>query len=230
MMIEMGTRGRIIVAFALLSAACGDSGGASDAATDAPRDATEATTEAGTDALSTSDARDAAVPPGGPVDFLVPDVNAMQVTQIYFGKYVAYAFDWGFAWLDVDALTAGYVQAMGYCNNLVQPPSSGWYVVGDCNGISTIASDGTSIYVLNFNGQCDVIQHGCGSVERGVFAAFAFQVGTWAFQPTSDPNYAPSVPPWPADSGQKTDPYGRTWKLTNLSTPSITNATYEWSL
>lgn len=150
-------------------------------------------------------AEDAAPPPA--VTVTIPTSVSAHPEQIYFGKFVAHAMNWGFIWLDTVAFTAGYVAALGYCNALVGPPVTGWYVVGDCNGISTIASDGATITVNNYNGQCNAVQHGCGG-ERGAFVAFPFKVGTWEFLGNTN-NFA-------QDSGQATDPKGRAWQVVVL--------------
>src|SRR5262249_20432098 len=74
---------------------------------------------------------------------------------IYNGKYVIKQSDFGFFWLDTQALEPGHVQATGKCNGFSPPSDSGIYVLGDCNGITSVSSSGNVVLVRNFNGQCN---------------------------------------------------------------------------
>jgi PKD repeat protein len=127
--------------------------------------------------------------------------------QIYFGQYVAQTMDLGFIWLDTAALTGGHVPVLGKCNAGIPLPVTNLYTIGDCNSISDIAASGGTLIVHNWSGQCGSIQLGCGGPREDAGWPLGFAPGTWQF--------LGPVPDRP-DSGQSTDPLGRTWTLRRI--------------
>lgn len=138
------------------------------------------------------------------VDVSVPGIVSLSSTKIYTGKYVAHATDGGFIWLDSVAMTGGFVQAVGHCGVGTPTPVTNLYTKGDCSGITSIGSDGNYVVANNFNGQCSILQNGCGGAPYS-FTGLGFRVGTWQW----DPSWTTPVQGSPG--GQSADPQGRTW-------------------
>jgi hypothetical protein len=143
-------------------------------------------------------------------------VSITGIPPIYSGQYVLQATDLGFVWLDTVALTGGHVPVLGKCNAGIPIPVTNLYTIGDCNSISDIAQSGGTLIVHNWSGQCGSVQLGCGGPRTGTQWPWGFTVGTWQF--------LGPVPDQP-DSGQSTDPQGRTWTVQPVDT---TGRKFNW--
>ena len=123
---------------------------------------------------------------------------------IYNGKYVIKQSDFGFFWLDTEALMPGHVQAESKCNGYQPPSDTEIYVIGDCNGITNVSSSGNAVLVRQLNGQCGAAVHSCGGPRDDGHVRFTFALGTFVY--LGDLGEIP-------DSTQASDPQGRTWTL-----------------
>lgn len=138
------------------------------------------------------------------------------VPPIYNGQYVIQKTDFGFLWLDTVALRGGLVQVESKCG-VGQPGSmTNLYVLGDCNGISSVSSSGSIVLARQFSGQCGAASDGCGGPRDadGGTGFFAFGLGTWIFQGRTNVD----IP----DSSQASDLQGRTWKVQQNGLKSFT--------
>ncbi len=155
----------------------------------------------------------------------VPPISAttsLTTSQVYFGKYVAHALDYGFIWVDTQALTAGYVWVIGKCAIPNMTPASNLWAYGDCNGISSlgISPDGLTLAVNEYNGQCFVASGSCSGPHHAFVHSYGFKTdGSWAY-----------ISSWDTQEGagtQVTDPQGRTWTA-SCSLPQNPPVTCTW--
>jgi hypothetical protein len=123
---------------------------------------------------------------------------------IYNGRYVLKQSDFGFFWLDTVTLSPGHVQAESKCNGVQPPADTDLYVIGDCNGITSISSSGNVVLVRQFSGQCGAIIHFCNGPRDDGHSRFTFELGTFAY--LGDQGEI-------SDSTQTTDLAGRTWTI-----------------
>ena len=123
---------------------------------------------------------------------------------IYNGRYVLKQSDFGFFWLDTVTLSPGHVQAESKCGGFQPPADTDIYVIGDCNGITNIASSGNVVLVRQFNGQCGAAKHFCNGLRDDGHTRFTFALGSFAY--LGDQGEIP-------DSTQTTDLAGRTWTI-----------------
>ncbi len=131
---------------------------------------------------------------------------------IYNGKYALQKTDFGFMWLDTTALQPGLVQVEAKCGTGQPPSDTGIYVIGDCNGISSVSTSGTTVVARQFSGQCGAATQGCNSGTRvNGTGNFFFTLGTFAY-------LGQDVLPDIIDSTQTADLQGRTWSVQALDT------------
>lgn len=141
------------------------------------------------------------------------------VPPVYNGRYVLQKSDFGFFWLDSESLTAGYVGVEAKCGVGQPAPRTGIYVLGDCNGITTISSSGSEVCASQFSGQCGAASQGCGGPRTDGTGAFRFALGgTWAYLGRAEAGC-----PAPPSPGQSSDLQGRKWRVETLS-----SLTYQW--
>ena len=126
------------------------------------------------------------------------------VPPTYTGQYVLQMTDFGFFWLDTVALRGGHVQAISSCAPGFPSSDSGFYVVGDCESITEVRSNGSVVLVLSTSGQCGAMTRGCGGPRDDGHWLFAFGLGTWEYQ--GDGVVIP-------ESTQTADPLGRSWNI-----------------
>ncbi|HKF42441.1 MAG TPA: hypothetical protein VKG01_05025 [Thermoanaerobaculia bacterium] len=126
---------------------------------------------------------------------------------MYNGKYVIKQSDFGFFWLDTQALSPGHVQAESKCTGFQPTSDTDIYVIGDCNGITNVSTSGNYVLVRQFNGQCFAATKGCNGPRDDNHQRFTFELGTF--------NYLGDLGEIP-DSTQTTDPQGRTWSIQPL--------------
>lgn len=170
-----------------------------------------ASSSSGAGGASTSSSASSSSSSGSPPADVPVTVNGIASltgqSAIYNGQYVLWQTDFGFLWLDTVALTAGHIQAEGYCVASTPPSNSGLYVIGDCNGISYVYSSAALVEVFQFSGQCSV-STGCGGPSAPFASRLFFQLGSWAY--LGDQDYQPGDI---VNSTQTTDPQGFTWKV-----------------
>ena len=138
------------------------------------------------------------------------------VPVIYNGQYVIQQTDFGFLWLDTVALQGGIVQVEAKCFVGEPTPATGLYVLGDCNGITSVSSSGNLVIARQFSGQCGAASDGCGGPRDplGGTGLFAFRLGTWDYLGRTTTDIA--------DSTQTADLQGRTWTVTPNGQTSFT--------
>ena len=137
------------------------------------------------------------------VPYTAPGIISLTgVPMIYNGSYAIQKTDFGFLWLDTAALRAGLVQVEAHCGIGQPNPNTGIYVVGDCNGITSVSSSGDTVLARQFSGQCGAATNGCGGQRVDGTGTFAFRLGTWEYL-----GRGADIP----DSTQTSDPLGRTW-------------------
>jgi len=142
-------------------------------------------------------AQDVSLTTNGPVS-MVP------APPIYNGQYVLLQSDFGFFWLDTEALLPGHVQALSKCGPW-PPADSNLYVVGDCNAISNISSSGNLVLARNLSGNCGGIKRGCNGPRDDGHTYILFTLGSWTYLNGEQHD----IP----DSTQTTDLQGRTWAI-----------------
>ena len=123
---------------------------------------------------------------------------------IYNGRYVIKQSDFGFFWLDTVTLSPGHVQAESKCTGFQPTSDTDIYVIGDCNGITSISSSGSYVLVRQLNGQCGAATIGCLGPRSDGHSRFTFALGSFDY--LGDLGEI-------ADSTQATDPQGRTWTI-----------------
>lgn len=145
-------------------------------------------------------AQDVSVTTNGPVS-LVP------APVIYNGQYVLAQTDFGFFWLDTEALVAGHVQALSKCAGGWPMSDSNLYVVGDCNGITNISSSGNRVLARNLSGNCSAMKRFCNGPRDDGHVYILFALGNWGYLAGEEHD----IP----DSTQTTDLQGRIWNIHN---------------
>jgi hypothetical protein len=131
-------------------------------------------------------------------------VSITGLGPIYNGKYVIKQSDFGFFWLDTSTLTPGHVQAESKCTGFQPPSDTLIYVIGDCNGITSVSSSGVYVLVRQLNGNCGAAVLRCNGPRDDGNTRFTFAVGSFDY--LGDLGEIP-------DSTQTTDPQGRTWTI-----------------
>ncbi|HKF45160.1 MAG TPA: S-layer homology domain-containing protein [Thermoanaerobaculia bacterium] len=159
----------------------------------------------------------AAVARGQEVAYTSPGIISITgVPMIYNGKYAIQKTDFGFLWLDTQALLPGIVQVEAKCG-LGQPyPATGIFVLGDCNGITSVSSSGDVVVGRQYSGQCGAATQTCGGGRVDGTGVFGFRLGTWEYLG----NWT-DIP----DSTQTADLQGRTWLVQALDT---TGRNFKW--
>lgn len=131
---------------------------------------------------------------------------------IYNGRYVIKQSDFGFFWLDTVTLSPGHVQAESKCGGFQPPADTDLYVIGDCNGITSVSTSGNVVLVRQFSGQCGAAKHFCNGPRDDGHSRFTFALGSFAY--LGDQGEIP-------DSTQTTDLAGRTWTIQPTDTTGI---------
>ncbi len=126
------------------------------------------------------------------------------VPPLYSGHYVLQMTEFGYFWLDTSSLVGGHVQAVSKCSGGFPPSDSGYYVLADCNTITSISASGTLSVVRMTSGQCGAQSVGCGGLRDDGHWRFTFGLGTWDYR--GDLGEIP-------DSTDTADPLGRTWTI-----------------
>ena len=78
--------------------------------------------------------------------------------------------------LDTVTLSPGHVQAESKCNGVQPPSDTDLYVIGDCNGITSISSSGNVVLVRQFSGQCGALIHFCNGPRDDGHSRFTFEL------------------------------------------------------
>jgi len=165
------------------------------------------------------------VAPAQPV--AVPPINAPMTphgTPVYFDRYVANLMDFGFVYLDTQALTAGFVDVLGKCAIPQLSPVSNLWTALDCNGVTILGFDAPSntLVVNSTNRQCWLLRVGsCGGTSFPNKQAFGFVPGSWSYIKTWNTQI------FAANAGP--DPQGRFWKL-SCSVPGPNPTQCVWSI
>ena len=136
------------------------------------------------------------------------------IPPVYNGQYVLQTTDFGFLWLDTVALQGGLVQVESKCGIGLPNSNTGTYVIGDCNGIGDVATLGNLVVARQFNGQCGAATVMCGGDRVDGTGLFAFRLGTWEYLGRTDTDIA--------NSTQRADPLGRTWKVQTVNLRNFT--------
>jgi hypothetical protein len=126
------------------------------------------------------------------------------VPPVYSGRYVLQMTEYGFFWLDSQALVGGHIQAVSKCSGGLPVSDSGYYVLADCNSITNVSASGSLALVRMSSGQCGAQSLGCGGPRSDGHFRFTFGLGTWDYK--GDLGEIP-------DSTDTADPLGRTWTL-----------------
>ena len=126
---------------------------------------------------------------------------------IYNGQHALAQTDFGFFWLDTEALVAGHIQAVSKCGGPWPVSDSNLYVVGDCNAISNISSSGNRVLARNLSGNCLAMKRGCNGPRDDGHVYVLFALGTWDYLAGEEHD----IP----DSTQTTDLRGRLWTIHN---------------
>src|SRR5438477_8392214 len=100
---------------------------------------------------------------------------------IYNGRYVIKQSDFGFFWLDTVTLSPGHVQAESKCGGFQPTSDTDIYVIGDCNGITSISSSGSYVLVRQLNGQCGAATIGCLGPRSDGHSRFTFALGSFDY-------------------------------------------------
>src|SRR5262249_22296808 len=108
------------------------------------------------------------------------------VPIIYNGQYVIQKSDFGFFWLDTVALQAGLVEVEAKCGVGMPAAQTNIYVIGDCNGITSVSSSGNVVLARQFNGQCAAAKLSCNGDRTGGVGMFKFGLGSWDYQGPTD--------------------------------------------
>jgi hypothetical protein len=155
----------------------------------------------------------------------VPPIDAPMSkhgTPIYFGRYVANLMDFGFVYLDTQALTAGFIDVLGKCAIPQLSPASNLWTALDCNGVTTLGFAANTLVVNNGGASCAALRVGsCSGVPFNKKYAFGFAPGTWAYDKAWNTQVAAT------NAGP--DSQGRFWELT-CSTPGPNPTNCVWTV
>ena len=157
----------------------------------------------------------------------VPPINAPMTphgTPVYFDRYVANLMDFGFVYLDTQALTAGFIDVLGKCAIPQLSPVSNLWTALDCNGVTILGFDAPSntLVVNSTNRQCWLLRvTSCSGTSFPNKQAFGFVPGSWSYIKTWNTQI------FAANAGP--DPQGRFWKL-SCSVPGPNPTQCIWSI